>query len=361
MHFNSRISIVTKTQQFFDSFSWKHKLKKKLLFVYKEYEYDHELYAMIHFLKKHYQNIDFLSFKAKERPRENPGLLSAKLYEKIVACKPEVIFTYEKILSLDEIAHICNLGIQLVTYTCGVHTFAYGGASSQKDAIEMLRQHSLYLIPHAPHVARITSEGVNAQEFSFWYEPEWFHPLSANKIYDILFIGDLVAPLNSNRLDLLSYLSQYYKITLVSDVDPNLRNVNCIGSTSNPRKLNMWINQSKLVLGSDRIGDHKSLNNLSGQYIFYEDEFFMRQRAYPVMGAGACYLVERHTEVENKFTDGHEIILWNGYDDLVEKVKQLLSNENEYKWIGMNASSKCILEHSVGVRVNQFVELVTNL
>jgi len=334
--------------------------KVRLLFIYKEYHYDHELYAMMRFLKRHYTNVEFLGFSPEERPRENPGLSSGRLFRALNDFKPEVVFTYEKILAPVEIDRIVQTGIRLVTFTCGVHTFAYGGMRSQQDAVEQLRRHALYLIPHAPHLPALAREGVNAKELPFWYEPEWFYPIEVDKVYDILFIGDIVTPLNSNRLDLLRYLSQSCKVTLASDVDPGLKNVTCIGSTSNPHTLNKWINQSKLVLGSDRIGDHESLNNLPGQYIFYTDEFFMRQRVYPVMGAGACYLVERHAEVENKFKDGREIILWDGYDDLVEKVKYLLRDEHECRRIGMNAFSKCVLEHSVGARVNQFVKFAIN-
>lgn len=333
----------------------------KLLFVYKEYHYDHELYAMIRFLKKNYTDIDYVSFSPIERPRENPELSSKKLLKKLDEFKPDVVFTYEKILSPIEVDYIVGAGIKLVTNTCGVNTFAYGGTRSQSEAIEQLRKHTLYLISHAPHIPTLTKEGVNVREFPFWFEPEWFRPLDVPKLYDILFLGDLVTPLNSNRMELIRFLSQENKITLVSDHDPNLPNVTCIGSTSNPHSLNYWINQSKLVLGSDKLGSIEGLNNLPEQYIFYEDEYFIRQRAYPIMGAGACYLVEKHPEIEKRFKDGEEIVLWDDYDDLATKVELLLQDANEYKRIGANAHVRCLSEHSVGVRTGQLIELIENL
>ncbi len=339
----------------------RRRLRIKLLFVYKEYHYDHELYAMIRFLKKNYTNIDFVVFSPMERPREDPGLSSKKLFKKLAEFEPDIVFTYEKILSSIEVDYIVRAGIKLVTNTCGVHTFAYGGTRSQVEAIEQLRKHALYLTSHAPHIPTLAREGVNVREFPFWFEPEWFRPLDIPKLYDILFLGDILTPLNSNRMDLIRFLSKKNKVTLASDYDPKLPNVVCIGSTPNPHKLNLWINQSKLVLGSDKLGNIAGLNNLPEQYIFYKDEYFIRQRVYPIMGAGACYLVEKHPEIEKKFKDGEEIVLWDDYDDLAAKVTLLLHDKTEYKRIGMNAHARCLSEHSVGVRTGQFFELMDNL
>jgi hypothetical protein len=339
----------------------RRKLKVRLLLVYKEYSYDHELYALIRFLKKNYTNVDYVGFSANERPRENPGLSSKKLYKKLDEFKPDIVFTYEKILSPAEADLIARSGMKLVTNTCGVHTFAYGGVNSQSDAIDLLRKHTLYLTSHAPHIPLLEREGIRAEEFPFWFEPEWFYPLDVPKLYDVLFLGDIVSPLNSNRLELIKCLSQDHKITLISDYDPGLPNVVCVGSTPSPHKLNVWINQSRLVLGSDRLGNIDGLNNLPGQYIFYEDEYFIRQRAYPIMGAGACYLVERHPQIEKRFKDGEEIILWDDYDDLAAKVKLLLRDASERARIGANARVRCLAEHSVGVRADQFIKLMEDL
>lgn len=339
----------------------RRKLKTRLLFCYKDYLYDHELYSMIRFLKRKYTNIDFIGFSPVERPRENPGLSSKKMFKKLDEFKPDIVFTYEKILSPIEVGHIVRAGIKLVTNTCGVHTFAYGGTRSQAEAMEQLRKHALYLTSHAPHIPTLVKEGVNVREFPFWFEPEWFRPLDIPKVYDILFLGDIVTPLNSNRMELIRFLSQENMIALVSDHDPKLPNVTCIGSTPNPHRLNLWISQSKLVLGSDKLGNIEGLNNLPDQYIFYEDEYFIRQRAYPIMGAGACYLVEKHPEIEKRFKDGEEIILWDDYNDLAAKVELLLQGANEYKRIGINAHAKCLAEHSVAVRVGQLIKMIDDL
>ena len=339
----------------------RRKLKTRLLFCYKEYLYDYELYSMIRFLKRNYINIDFIGFSPDERPRATPGFSSEKFFRKLNMCKPDMVFTYEKILSCQEIDKVLDLGIKLMSTTCGVHSFGYGGAKSQPDAVAQLRKHDLYLVPHAPHVAGLRKESINAVEFPFWFDPDWFRPIPTKKIYDILFVGDILTPLNANRLELLKFISQYHQVALISDHDPQLHNVFYVGHTANPRKLNLCMNQAKLVLGSDRLADKKQLNHLPGQYIIYDDDFFIRQRAYPVMGSGACYLVERHPEIERKFEDGEEIVLWDDYEDLFGKVKSMLNDASVRERIGGKARAKCLAEHSVYVRVGQFINLMEGL
>jgi hypothetical protein len=353
-----------KLQSFLSGMEFWHtrrKLKTRLLFCYKDYLYDHELYSMICFLKKNYTNIDFIGFSPNERPRDNPGLSSEKFFGKFHVFKPDAVFTYEKILSPSEVDYVVSSGIKLVTNTCGFNSFAYGGTKSQVDAIAQLRKHDLYLVSHSSHILKLRSEGINAAEFPFCFDSDWFRPIKTKRIYDILFVGDVVSPLNKNRLELLTILSKQYRVALITDDNPGLPNVVYVGHTPNPHTLNLWFNQAQLVLGSDKLADISQLNTLPDQYVYYDDDFFIRQRAYPVMGSGACYLVERHSAIEDKFKDGQEIVLWDDYQDLIEKIEGLLKDVGLCQRIGNSAYVKCLAEHSTSVRVGQLIRLIENL
>jgi hypothetical protein len=336
----------------------RRKFKKKILFCYKEYPYDHSLYALLLYFKINYVNMDFVEFLPEERPRENPGLSSKKLFQKIDTFKPDVIFAYEKILSFAEIDHIRDMGIELLTSTCGYSSYSYGGMS-RMDALESLAKHSLYLVPHAPHIPNLRSAGVNAVEFPFWFEPGWFHPLKKAKSFDILFAGDFTTPLNRNRLALLELLSKDHKVVVVSDKNPSLPNIHYLGSTTDPYKLNEWINLSRIVIGSDRLAEKKSLNDPARRDLFaYDDEFFIRQRTYLTMGAGVCYFVERHDEIEKKFINGAEIVLWDHDQDLIDKIRYFLENHTERNAIAAKGAEKALTEHSTAVRVAQLVQMM---
>ena len=230
---------------------------------------------------------------------------------------------------------------------------------SQTEAIENLAKYDLYLVPHAPHVPKLRSVGINAVEFPFWFEPTWFYPIIKEKLFDVLFVGDFTTPLNKNRLELLKLLSKNYKVAVASNQNTLLPNVHHLGATTNPHKLNEWINLSRITIGSDRLAEKKSLNDTPGQHIFmYDDEFFIRQRTYLTMGAGACYFVERHGEIEKKFVDGEEIVLWDNYQDLVDKVKYMLRNNAERDSIASKAAVKSLTEHATSVRVDQLVQMM---
>ena len=314
---------------------------------------------MLRFLGNNYTNFDSLGFKPEIRPRDNPALSSKILFKKIAQFKPDLLFTYEKILAPQEIEQIVKLGIKLVTNTCGVHSLYYGAPPiTQPEAISLLRQHAMYLVSQAAHIARLRDERVNALEFPFWYDSDWFHPLPIEKKYDIFFVGDFSAPLNTNRLELLTVLAQNFRVTLASGQNPQISNLQYLGVSEDPRQLNLWFNQSRLVIGSDRLSNIQVMNNLPGQYLFYEDDFFIRGRTYLALGSGACYLVEKNQAIEKKFNDGEEIVLWDNYPDLLEKAQQLLANHVLREQIAQNAYQKTLAEHSTPIRARQLVDLL---
>jgi spore maturation protein CgeB len=117
----------------------------------------------------------------------------------------------------------------------------------------------------------------------------------------------------------------------------------------NPYRLNRVLNQAKIALGSDRIGDVQSVNNHPEQYIFYEDEFYLRQRAYVMIGAGCCYMVERHPEIARQFEDRKELILWDDYDELTDQLAYYLTHDEERRAVGQaghrRALSQCTAAH----------------
>jgi hypothetical protein len=335
------------------------KLNGKFLICYKDYQYDHALYSLLMYFRANYKNVELLGFSGAERPRENPGLSSKKLKQKIEQFKPDTIFVYEKILSPGEIDYVLNLGIKLITSTCGYTSYSYGGMSPV-DGIKNLARHALYLVPHAPHISTLRSFGVNAVEFPFWYEPAWFYPQKhADKRFDLLFFGDFSTPLNKNRLGLVETLAKKYKIAVASNKSIELPNIHYLGSTTDPLKLNEWINFSRLVMGSDRLAEKNFTNNGIEPYLYkYDDEFFIRQRTFITLGAGACYFVEKHPEVERKFTGGREIVLWENQDDLMEKIDHYLTHPSEREVVGNNAFIKSQAAHTTIERANELARML---
>ena len=337
----------------------KRKLPKRLLYLYKKKSlHDHELYSMVAFLKSNFEGVEYVCFSHDERPRHNPGLSTKKLRMSIDQYKPDMIFAYDNMLNLEEAAMIKKKGIALASNTCGVHSYLCGGMT-QKESLETMRNYTWYLVPHRPHIERLRNEGVNAIEFPLWYDSNWFRPLGLkNKKWDIFFIGDVKHYLNKNRTKLLEMLGKKFSVIVASTHDPQIKGIQYIGATANPYQLNRWLNAARIVIGSDKLADPAPLNAADDQYIFYDDTYFIRQRTYLMLGAGSCYVVERHAEIERQFVDEKEIVLWGSEEELVQKIGYYLVHDNDQKRVGLSAHKRALAEHSTNVRVKQLLTIM---
>jgi hypothetical protein len=279
-------------------------LEHRLLFTYKFKDLsDHLLYAMLIAMRQ-YRNIDYLGFSRAEKPRDNPQQAAAKFMRGVQRTHPEAIFAYASPLSTEEMQFVKRLGIPIATNIIGLGSFFFGGARSQAEAMELLRSYDWYYVSHAPHVGRLAAEGVNAFYLPMGYEPRWFHPLdNITPRFDILFVGDVHTPLNSNRRDLLEHVSRYFRVAAVSYKPTRIDGVEHLPAEVNPYRLNRLLNQARIVLSSDRVGNIAALNQHPGQYIFYDDEFYLRQRTIPFWALAAATWWAA-SEIARQFDDG---------------------------------------------------------
>lgn len=337
-------------------------LEKRLLFVYKYKDLsDHLLFSILHHMKAQYHNVRYLGFSPYEKPRNNPALSAGKFMKGVEHKHAESILAYASPLSIEEIRFVQASGIPLASNTVGLGSFFVGGASSQAEALDILRGYSWYFVSHAPHVTRLREEGVNAFSLPMAYDPRWFFPLDGVvSQYDILFVGDIFTPLNNNRGDLLRHISQKFRVAVMSYKPTGIPGIQHLPPEVNPYRLNRILNQAKIVLGSDLIGDVQSVNNHPEQYIFYEDKFYLRQRAYVVIGAGCCYMVERHPEIMQQFEDRQEIVLWDDYDELTDQLDYYMNHEDERRAIGLAGHRRAQNEYTTA-HMMQFVLQTMNL
>jgi len=324
-------------------------LAGRLLVAYKHKGLtDHLLYAMLIYLRRAYAGVPFLGFAQHEKPRNNPALGAEKLMRGVKRAQPQTLFAYDSPLSIKEMEFLRAEGIPVASNTIGLDSFFCGGAATQAEAFEILRAYRWYFVNHAPHVPRLRAEGVNAIALPMAYEPRWFYPLKGEEPrYDVLFVGDIDTPLNSNRRALLERVSRHFRVTMLSYRPPGIDGVEHIGVAISPHQLNRTLNCARLVLGSDRLGDINALNQFPEQTIFYEDEFYVRQRVYLVLGAGACYLVERHPEIARQFEDGREIVLWNDEDELCDRIAYYLAHDDERRAVGLAGHRRVRAEYTV--------------
>jgi hypothetical protein len=337
-------------------------LGQRVLFVYKDTDpTDHQAFSLVRHLRR-LGDVAFVSFTAAERPRHDPSRASGRLFRALERSRAEVVLAYNNILSIEEVDAIKQRGIRLGAVTNGVASFTWGAPPhvTQGDVIAALRRHDWYLVPHAPHVPRLQAEGINALELPHWFEPRWFRPLALSPRYDVLFVGDVASPLNRARAEMIDSLAADFDVAAMSfGAVPGTR-VRRVAPTTNPNALNRVINQARLVVGSDRLSGVDALNTYPGQYLFYADEFFIRQRTYLMLGAGACYLVERHPDLEHKFEPDRDLVAWTDTDDLRARVRELLGNEQARQRIGRRGAARAAAEHTTARRVETLRRLIVS-
>ena len=266
------------------------------------------------------------------------------------------MFAYGSLITSEEADHLRASGIRVGVVTSGVDSFYRGGALSQPDALETLRNYVWYIVSLKQHAAVLCEHGVRAYSLPFSVETAWFYPMSVRKSIDVLFIGDLLTPLNVGRRSMLKHLAVDFRVGVVSLQDPGLRSVCYLGHSDDPRRVNRWLNEASDVIGSDLIGDMRALNSRAGRFLFYGNVHFMRQRTAVALSAGSCYSVERHAAVSETFVEDKEIVLHDGMDDLTRRVKLLLDDPERAEELGRMARTRILEAFTTEVRIRQLGE-----
>ena len=337
--------------------AWRPKRRaigRRVLMVATDYPYDHGLHSLLIRMREAFRDVRVRVFGPAERPRSPTSSAGERLWAAVERWRPEAVVNCGMVLYPSEIETLSERGMRLIAVNMGAHSFYCSGPPvTQREAMDALRRHAAYLVSHAAHVPRLRAEGARAEEFPFWCDPRWFRPIPVRERWDVLFFGDVKTPLNSGREALLRRVAASFRLAIAAPEDPNVPGAEYLGSTCHPLVLNRWINAARIVLGSDRLGDPQALNRVPGQYLFYDDAFFVRARTFLAMGAGACYLVERHPAVERLFRDGEDLVLWDSEEDLLEKIRRLLGDDARRRRIGANARARVEREHSTFARIER--------
>jgi hypothetical protein len=336
----------------------KKTLSKSVLFVYKPYYLDHQLHSWILYFGRRFRNVEFLRLSNENCPRSNPHLKTPILLRKADRMKPGVVFSYESLITSEEADRLRAGGSEIGVVISGVHSYFRGGEPSQPEAIETLRKYDWYIVSQARHLDVLREQGVRAYVLPFSAETSWFYPLSVQKSIDVLFVGDFLSPLNTGRRSLLQHLAEDFQVGIISGRDPEIQGCKYIGHSTDPKRVNRWLNAARVVLGSDFLGDTSALNGLPGQFLFYDDEHFVRQRNVIALSAGSCFCVERHKAVADLFEEDVEIVLYDGIDDLKKRIRMLLAEPQRRLKIGQMGRMRVLREHATEVRIAQLGEIM---
>jgi spore maturation protein CgeB len=82
-------------------------------------------------------------------------------------------------------------------------------------------------------------------------------------------------------------------------------------------------------------------------------------RIFEATGAGSCLLTDSKKNMKDLFNCNKEVVVYEGYDDCIEKIKWLLDNENERAEIAKEGQKRTLEAHSVEERCKLLIDIIT--
>lgn len=224
----------------------------------------------------------------------------------------------------ETIREIGNLGI----FTCGFHWDdrlwfrgrREGGRWSGPAALASAYDLNLTNAPRS--VVKYAIEGGIA---IFWPEaanPDLFRPLNLPFDFDVSFVGACYG----QRPKLVEYLRDHgIKVEAFGPGWPN-------GFLTEGHMVEVY-SRSRINLGFSGIG-------------YSQNECCLKGRDFEVPMCGALYLTGDHPDLHLVYDVGNEIVTYKDKEDLVRKVRYLLSHPDECDRIRCAARQRCLRDHT---------------
>lgn len=165
-------------------------------------------------------------------------------------------------------------------------------------------------------------EGAQAIYLPEAANPDLFFPVDLPKDWDLSFVGANYG----HRPQVITYLRQLgFKVRTFGPGWPE--------GPIPTEKMREVYSRSHINLGFASVGD-------------FRETFCLKGRDFEVPMSGGCYLTEDHPELHHFFRVGEEIETYRTPDELIEKIRALLSNPERARALGQAARARCLREHT---------------
>lgn len=81
-------------------------------------------------------------------------------------------------------------------------------------------------------------------------------------------------------------------------------------------------------------------------------------RMFEATGVGACLITDKKQNMTDLFDIDKEVVVYNGHEDCLEKIKWLLNNDSIVQQIAESGQKKTLLSHTVENRCNEIVDIL---
>ena len=164
--------------------------------------------------------------------------------------------------------------------------------------------------------------------------PEIHKPYDVEKSIDVSFVGQCYG----NRLTIIQALKDYgIHVEAFGEDWPN-------GPLPTEDMIRMY-SKSKINLGFGGVAGH-------------QDTYCLKGRDFEITMSGGLYLTEHNPELEKVYDIGNEIITYTSFDDLVAKIRYLLSNPEEAERVRKRGFQRAHTEHTWEMRFEKIFMLM---
>jgi spore maturation protein CgeB len=120
-----------------------------------------------------------------------------------------------------------------------------------------------------------------------------------------------------------------------------------------PSIVSNYYNGAKIVLNTHRPFNLKNNQNRLG--IVGKS---INNRTFDVAACASFQLIEFKDDLKDHFIENEEIVAFNQFDDLVEKVGYYIESENERKQIARKAKERVLKEHTFQHRIEKMIQVI---
>jgi spore maturation protein CgeB len=341
-----------------------------------EFQYD---------LQETFRNLDHSDRVQRAFIKKNRPKLSMELLRQIKAAhllKPIDLFFsyfYDACVLPETIDEIRSMGIQTVNWYCN--------GSYQLELVSEISPHYDWcLVPEKFRLQDYTRMGARAIYCQEAANPNIYTPYDLPKDYDVVFIGqaygerpayidymieqdinlrvwgygwDSYTPkVNRKEINSIKRAGQIARRLLKPDgfqtvIEKSLGLLNRISESSLRNKVELpaaiigsplsdlemikMYSRTKINLGFSSVGNTHKTNQRIVQ---------IRLRDFEVPMSGGFYMVEYMEELEEFFDIGQEIVCYTSREELVDKIKYYLRNEDEREAIRVKGYERCQRDHT---------------
>lgn len=176
-----------------------------------------------------------------------------------------------------------------------------------------------------------------------YYDPVYYKLSNTpcNEVYDLCFIGNAYYSISPDREIYIPKLYKKYKTKVIG------RGYSVPSIFVETKEITNIYKCSKIALNFITI-----INKCSLQ---------MSDRIYKILGCGCFCLTQSIPDLEQLFQNGKHLVVFDGYEDLCEKIDYYLEYKNEREQIAKQGQQEVLRKHTINIRVNQYLKEIRKI